>query len=151
MPSGWDVSSVTSMAHMCPDASFFDQDISGGDVSSVIDFASMFERAASFNQDNSGGRLLSDQMAHTFQDASFFDQDISGWDVSSVTDMASMFALAASFNHSPSSQGADARRGNGGAPVQSAGRITDDAAGVRQRSFHKYPGPDEATGEAPVQ
>jgi surface protein len=27
--SGWDVSSVTSMAHTFQDASFFDQDISG--------------------------------------------------------------------------------------------------------------------------
>ena len=47
--SGWNVSSVTDMAHMFNQASSFNQMIGGWDVSSVTDMKMMFVGAASFN------------------------------------------------------------------------------------------------------
>jgi hypothetical protein len=47
--SGWDVSSMTSRAHMFHGASFVDQEISEWDVSSVIDIG-LYVRAGSLLQ-----------------------------------------------------------------------------------------------------
>lgn len=95
----WDVSNVTDMRNLFPNAIYFDQDISSWDVSNVTNMSRMFTNALSFNQnigswDVSG---VTDKVA-MFNRAESFNQDISSWDVSSVTDMSSMFNRAESFN-----------------------------------------------------
>jgi surface protein len=102
--SFWDVSKVTDMSEMFHSATSFNQDISSWDVSNVTDMYQMFGLATSFNQDISSWDVSNvTTMWNMFGNAKSFNQDISLWDVSKVTDMGWMFRSAEAFNQDLSS------------------------------------------------
>ncbi|KZM77023.1 BspA family leucine-rich repeat surface protein [Cellulosimicrobium sp. I38E] len=99
----WDTSSVTDMSAMFRGATSFNQDLSRWDTSSVTDMSAMFQGATALNQNlNTVGRRWDvskvTTMAHMFDGARTFHGDITAWDTSSVTDMSSMFEGAVNFN-----------------------------------------------------
>ncbi|MDF2805937.1 MAG: hypothetical protein K0S43_883 [Cellulosimicrobium sp.] len=99
----WDTSSVTDMSAMFRGATSFNQSLSRWDTSSVTDMSAMFQGATALNQNlNTVGKRWDvskvTTMAHMFDGARTFHGDITAWDTSSVTDMSSMFEGAVNFN-----------------------------------------------------
>ena len=96
--SGWDVSSVNSMARMFYGASAFNQPIGNWDMSNVTSLQGMFQ-ASTFNQSIGEWNVSSvTQFASMFSRADAFNQDIGDWNTSSATHMDYMFYLTKTFN-----------------------------------------------------
>ena len=101
--SGWNTSSITSMANMFQSTNF-NGNITTWNTASVTTMQGMFQSNASFNQ-NIGSWNVGNvtNFASMFQSAISFNQNIGAWNVSNATDMTSMFQTASSFNQNLSS------------------------------------------------
>jgi hypothetical protein len=95
----WDVSKMTSLAHIFSWNTEFNEYIGDWDVSNVRDFTNTFSNAHKFNQDISKWDMSSAKiLVNMFHKAyAFVGEGVGNWDVSNVEDPRGVFSVT-SFN-----------------------------------------------------